>query len=293
MKAAGERARERRLVWMLGFGRSGTTWLLHLLCQLPRVDGRDEPLIGAHLGIPTAAALGGMISDGRPLYEVSRAREGYVFSDARRAEWEPALRRLILVALIDKRRPKNLVVVKEPNGSMAAPMIMSVFPRSRMLYVVRDGRDVVDSAVDAWSDGWATKQLGARVGSAEERAALIATVARNWVEVNRTVEAAYDNHAPALRLRVSYEELLADTPGVLGRIASWLGRDVERPRLEAIAEHFAFTAIPEDQRGPGQFVRAAQPGLWREHFDARDRAVLDEIMGPMLAEMGYTPTTAG
>lgn len=284
------RAREKQLVWMLGFGRSGTTWLLHLLCQLPGVEGVDEPLIGAHLGLSVGASLGGAIQEERSLYEVSRTRTSYFFSDERRAVWEPALRRLVLARLTDGKPRSKLVAIKEPNGSSAAPMILSTFARSRLLYVVRDGRDVVDSALDAWSGGWASEQMGTRVSTAQERAELLTNIATGWVRINRTVLSAYEAHRADLRLRVTYEELLADTPGALGRIAAWLGREVPRSRLEEIAERLAFDSVPEGQRGPGKFVRAAQPGLWRQHFDAKERALLYEIMGEMLSEMGYAPT---
>ena len=291
MNPLAARARERRLVWMLGFGRSGTTWLLNLMCQLPGVEGVDEPLIGAHLGLSVGASLGGAIQEDRTLYEASRSRKSYFFSDSRRDVWEPALRRLVLAGLTERKPSKALVVIKEPNGSAAAPMIMSVFPSSRLLYVVRDGRDVVDSALDAWSGGWATEQLGTNVGTGDDRLAMLANLARNWVRINSIVQAAYEAHRTDLRLRITYEDLLADTPGLLGRIAAWLGREVPRPQLEAIAERLAFGSIPEDKRGPGKFVRAAQPGLWREHFDAKDREILHETMGSMLAEMGYPPTS--
>ena len=290
MNAFGARSAERRLVWMLGFGRSGTTWLLNMLCRLPKVDGIDEPLIGAHLGISLGAALGGMIRDDRRLYEVAAGRRDYFFSEARRGVWEPALRRFVLTGLLAGRKRSTLVVVKEPNGSAAAPMIMSAFPASRLLYVVRDGRDVVDSGIDAWSGGWASEQMGSRIGSAQERATMLDTLARQWVSVNRAVQGAYEAHAPQRRMRVTYEELVADTPGVLGRIAAWLGRDVPRSQIEDIVRSLAFEAIPAEQRGPGRFVRAAQPGLWQEHFDDADRAILAETMGSMLTEMGYPST---
>jgi len=49
---------ESRLVWMMGSPRTGTTWLLNLMCLHARVRGLDEPLIGAHLGLPVAALVG-------------------------------------------------------------------------------------------------------------------------------------------------------------------------------------------------------------------------------------------
>ena len=51
-----------------------------------------------------------------------------------------------------------MVVVKEP-GSHAADTIMDLFPDSTLIFLLRDGRDVVDSWLDAYRDGsWATDE---------------------------------------------------------------------------------------------------------------------------------------
>jgi len=42
-----------------------------------------------------------------------------------------------------------LCVIKEPNGSQGAGFILFRLPCSRLLFLLRDGRDVVDSELDA------------------------------------------------------------------------------------------------------------------------------------------------
>ena len=135
-----------------------------------------------------------------------------------------------------------------------------------------------------------TKEYGSKVGSEHERATFLARSAQHWVDSITAVQEAYEVHDPSRRLRITYEDLRAHTPDVLEQIASWMGRPVPRARVEEIAASAAFEAVPKDKRGPGQFVRAAQPGLWSERFDETEKAALDRIMGPMLAEMGYEPT---
>ena len=50
------------------------------------------------------------------------------------------------------------MVIKEVNGSHGADLVMSLFPRSKMIFLVRDGRDVLDSLLDANKEGgWMTK----------------------------------------------------------------------------------------------------------------------------------------
>ena len=40
---------ESRLVWLFGSPRSGSTWLLQMLGEHPRIVPINEPLIGFHL----------------------------------------------------------------------------------------------------------------------------------------------------------------------------------------------------------------------------------------------------
>ena len=42
---------ERRLVWMFGSPRSGSTWLLNMLGTRTGITTIDEPGIGSHLGL--------------------------------------------------------------------------------------------------------------------------------------------------------------------------------------------------------------------------------------------------
>ena len=59
---------------------------------------------------------------------------------------------------------KAVAVIKEPAGSQSADLISSSLPKSRLLFLLRDGRDVVDSGLAANLAGsWVSKEFpGAR-----------------------------------------------------------------------------------------------------------------------------------
>jgi hypothetical protein len=275
----------------MGPPRSGTTWLANLLATVTGAALVDEPLIGAHLAAPLGTVLS--IADPRDplLLETNAARPAYVFSDESAWAWRPALRSLLLrrfaAAAIDARRWRRAaVVVKEPNGSLAAPMLAATLPRSRLLFVVRDGRDVVDSSVDGAAGGWITETHGTRL-EADQRGEFMRRRAHHWVRTIEAVQRAYDAHDERLRLRVAYEELLADPVSGVGRIVRWLGRDDVLADVPSVVDRMRFDRLPQEQTGPGRFARAATPGLWREHFSADEQQVLDEIMGPTLTALGY------
>jgi hypothetical protein len=202
-----------------------------------------------------------------------------------------------LYAVIERARKAGLklpealplLVIKEVNGSHAADFVMSLFPRSRMLVLLRDPRDVLDSLLDAQrSGGWlAHARPLAAVDGESERLEWVESACRNWMAQFRTVRNAYEAHDPALRRELRYERLLADTAGELGPLRDWLGLAAERQRVETIAERHSFDSVPERLKGPGKHYRAAQPGGWRTSFSEAEQEVAGRILEPALTELGY------
>jgi Sulfotransferase domain len=101
------------------------------------------------------------------------------------------------------------------------------------------------------------------------------------------VQRAFDAHPPELRWKVRYEDLRVDTTATLRPLADWLGIDWSDAELETVISENAFEAIPARRRGSGTPLRAATPGLWREHMSDQERRVIEGIMGPKLVELGY------
>jgi hypothetical protein len=121
----------RRLVMLLGSGRSGTTWLHAMLCASPDVTGTElgetsifqslEPIWLAH---PEAVGL---------------------------------IRAFVEDVLLDALDPsgRRLVCEKTPAHAHLVPLIRALFPAAAFVHLVRDGRDVAMSlhAIDgAFSD---------------------------------------------------------------------------------------------------------------------------------------------
>jgi hypothetical protein len=282
---------ERKLLWVLGSPRSGSTWLMFLLEEPPRVGALQEPLIGMHLGLFASY----LVENGeKTLSAGARVRDlrddgVYFFSEQHASEWGPPLRKLILKRFAPHfSRHTRYLVVQEPNGSEGADLLMGVLPRSYLLFLLRDGRDVVDSVLDAYRQGsWLDEAFGVGqelAGSARSR--LIEREAQRWVARTEIVSRAYHRHPPARRLMVRYEDLLADTLKELRSIYSWLGLPPAADLQERVDAH-AFKAIPDTAKGSGKFQRAATPGLWREHLTQEEQDLSEEIMGPMLRRMGY------
>lgn len=313
---------ESRLVWMFGSPRSGSTWLLQLLVhplllaggwERPELGGGrraspmggdpqaipiDEPLIPHHLTPPMfqdQAVSGEFLTV--TLNAFRHAEPGYFLCDEYAEVWRPHLRALVLARLEAQasrvaaayalRDP--LVVVKEPNGSVGADFVMSLHPRARLIFLLRDGRDVVDSVLDAQRPGgWLERNWEPpSVDRNHWRLELVRRESLLWLARTRAVQNAYAAHAPELRHLVRYEDLLRDPRHTLEAIDAWLvSPRTAQERADAIAAN-DFRAMPADSTGPGKPLRAATPGLWRENLSLAEQQIMHEVIGEKLAELGY------
>ncbi len=83
-------------------------------------------------------------------------REDYILGDPYREAWIRSLRTFVLEGA-DARFPElgenGYLVVKEPNGSVGAPLLVEALPESRVILLVRDPRDVVASLLAAQREG--------------------------------------------------------------------------------------------------------------------------------------------
>lgn len=287
---------EERMIWIFGSGRSGSSWLLRLLQPHSQVAALDEPGIGEHLVQIRNA------SDPEKGYTLSHVNDtrsddpNYFFCREYEDVWRPALRRLILTRfshqleqiLFGRGLPPDLrVVVKEPNGSHAANLLTSLLPTCSLIFLIRDGRDVVDSALAAaLGDSWGVV-YGVKV-SEEMRRDYLQRRANLWVHSISQVQRAYADAPPERRMLVRYEELLSSTLERVAEIMSHFELDVDEDQLRAHVAAEAFDAIPVEERGPSRPARAATPGLWRKNLTDDEQGMLEKIMGEKLRELGYS-----
>jgi hypothetical protein len=290
---------EDRLVWIFGSSRSGSTWLLRMLSELDGAIPIDDPHLGHHLGVWRPIPLAWATADGDPeltiLNEIKRDKPSYFFSDRYRDVWGPALRELIVSRFEAQARDASiepgaepLVFVKEP-GSHIADLLMSLFDGSRMIFLLRDGRDVVDSWLDAHRAGaWALDE-GAYPVAPDGREALIRWQSSVWSYRTGVVLRAFQAHDPSRRVMVRYEDLLADPGGELRRICRTFGIEVPVSRLSEIALVHDYESVPSDEKGASKEIRSAEPGGWQRHMSAAEQQAMYEVMGERLVEVGYLP----
>ena len=287
-------------MWIFGSPRSGSTWLLQLLGQHPAVVPINEPLIGWYLS-PFLSDLPGRDPTGLDetnftMRQVEQRNPSQFFAAEFADVWRPGLARMMRkrfaahVARYPARVPPSraLVAIKEPNGSQSADLLSEALPRSRFLFLLRDGRDVVDSELAAHlKGGWATSAFPGSEGLPdEERLDFIRQSAMKWLWRTQVTERAFAAHAGPKR-RIRYEDLLTDPEGRMRGLLQWLGIDLEDHRLRELVDSQRFERMPDELKGPKGFYRSGRAGSWRDNLSAEEQEVLSGALGEKLAELGY------
>lgn len=290
------RWKEGKLLWIFGSSRSGSTWLLRMLSELDGVVSIDDPHLGHHLGvwrpIPLAWAASAEPPELSTLMDVKREEPGYFFADRYRESWWEPLRELVRARFeaqagdMPETDGAPTYVVKEP-GSHVATLFTELFPASKLIFLLRDGRDVVDSWLAAYRDGsWAIPG-GAFPVASWGRLPLIRWLSNVWVYRTREVWRAYGARDAGERVLVRYEELRNHTTETLGRVAALLEFDVSPELLEDVAGRHAFERVPAEASGSRKAIRLAKPGSWKDNLSAEEKLAMHEVMGETLAEFGY------
>ena len=248
-----------RHVFLVGFPRSGTTLLEQVLAGHPDVVALEEAptLAEAHAefmdsaeGLERLSRLGAA--------EAARWRELY-WAEVRRHGVEPAGR---------------VFLDKAPAGTEDLPLVAKLFPQARILFAVRDPRDVVLSCLRS------NFQLNAMTYAFTDLGQAAACYAAGM--------AMADVYRSRLRLAwfdIRHEALVEDFDATLGEICGFLGLSPD-PAMADVAA----TAQRRSVRTPS--APQVRAGLNRKGLDRwriyKDRlAPVLPVLAPWVARFGY------
>jgi Sulfotransferase family len=263
------------IVWVFGAGRTGSTWLSAMMEEIEGHTVWFEPRVGEIFNPERFARYGG---------------KHFILGAAYKKTWLGSIRAFVLDGA-NARFPEvtgsGYLVIKEPGGSVGAPLLMEALPESRMILLVRDPRDVVASWLDAVKKGgWQSEQRnedGRKRDSLADRNpnAFVRRNAETYLRNVGNAKRAYDEHQ-GHKVLVRYEDLRADTSGTMRRIYARLGIAVDERELARAVEKHSWEEIPEEQKGEGKFYRKATPGGWREDLTPRQAQTVEQITAPLL-----------
>jgi tetratricopeptide (TPR) repeat protein len=246
-------------VFLLGFPRSGTTLLEQALAGHPRVVALEErPTL-------TEASRGLFDNPGNftPLAQMSEAD-----AEARRVRyWE-------VVREFDAEPQGGVFVDKQPGGAIHLPLIRRLFPKAKVLFAVRDPRDV---ALSCLRQNFQLNALTYEFTALEDAAACYDAFMR-LAEASRA-------HLDLAWRDVRHEDLIADFEGRMRDVCVFVGLDWSPAMTE-----FAETAKARSVRTPSASqVRAGLTdtgvGRWRDY--ARHLTPVLPALAPWVERFGY------
>lgn len=264
---------EDRVAWIVGCGRTGSTWLADMLGDLPRIRRWHEPYFGRFL----------RHIDEHP---EDLDRQASFFSRRYLPIWTSGLRELFF-RMVRERFPqfgRHSLVVKEVNTPEIYPWLKLLFPQGRLILLIRDPYDVLDSYLDLQKPGSWNQSFGDPSERANARVRKTAEHIRNT-----TLSAldAYETHPIEQRLLLSYEALLGDPIPSLIACGELVSVPIDAESARAVAEKHAFENY--DRAGPLQFRRQGRAGVWKSspNFDAEVLKTAEEVLAPLRGRLGY------
>jgi Sulfotransferase domain len=269
------------VVWIFCSNRSGSTWLSSMMGEVEGHEVWNEPLVGKLFGDLYYGGAAG-----------HQKVKHYILGDVHKGSWLDSVQSFVLseaTARFPGVAEGGYLIIKEPNGSIGAPLLSEAMPASRMIFLLRDPRDVAASGLDAARKGsWQYENAADRGWKREALAdnqpdVWVRRRAQNYVRHAGKARDAYEAHkGPKVLIR--YEELRNDTRGTMERLYSTLGIEVGGEELARAVEKHAWENIPQKEKGQGKFYRKATPGGWREDLTPGQVEIVEQVSAALLKE---------
>jgi len=276
-----------RPIFVIGAQRSGTTLLRYMLCGHPRIYIPPESNFiprffrrFPHLPMTREQAV-----------QTARSVFGYqMFFEDWRGErpdskiFVDSLRDLTPASFLDSLYTQYAAQHraerwgdKSPIYAECMDLLAEMFPRAQFVHIIRDGRDVALSMLQAY----------------RERRFFYVDLyyaAQTWKRRVSKARTSGQKLGPDRYYELRYEKLTAETETVLRGICRFLG-EVYTPAMcesqRVAVEHYHSTGIHVATREP---PTTRSVGRWRTEMKPCDQRLVQTVAGEMLKELAYDHT---
>ena len=267
--------------FIVGSGRSGTTLLRLMLEQHPALAIPPEsyfPISMRRRGSRYVLAAGfDLDAYATDLLTNVRFRDWNLSEWTVRSalhgvesiDWGEAIRRTF--ALYAEKEGKPRYGDKTPWFIMRISELAEMFPESRFVHLIRDGRDV---ALSIREMSWGPSRMPA--------------LAEFWAKRIRIGRTEGSRLGPERYLELRYEDLVEDPKRELGRVCAFLDLDFREEMLHH-AERAPNAVLERERDQHRHLSRPVTKGLrdWRTQMSPDDVAVFEAVAGRELVVCGY------
>ncbi|WP_075186292.1 sulfotransferase family protein [Teredinibacter haidensis] len=282
-----------KIVFVVGAGRSGTTWLQLMLGSHAAIaTGQESQLFNnyfSHLVQRWQGELAYPQTSDLRFHGIS----AYIDENC----FYRLLTRFavgVFDSVLSAKPGATYFLEKSPNNSLHIPTILRCFPQAKIIHLLRDGRDVTTSILAAkksWGRNWSHNTV--------EDAAL------EWSTA--VSECAKARHLTSNYLEVRYEDLLATGPETLKTLFQFLDIPISLAEIQAIYGNHTFEKLKANQYdkstfiNPGQsvasgttnrsepknFFRKGKVGDWKNSLNHAQQQEFYWVAGRTMAQKGY------
>jgi hypothetical protein len=310
LRPSGSTYGEVPLFFLIGRSKSGTSWLMRLLNSHPEILCRGE---GKFFGKKSANSLHGALSRSKELKRWL-GHNPWTLRD-QDPDLEDIVAHTISYLMEEKLKntKKKIVGDKSPfTGPGVVEEIASLRPDTKVLHIVRDGRDVaVSSVYHQWNNAadrggrrkLSREKITKREAYLEDPGAFgasgesifaedhVAEIARSWSKSVGRAMADGPKLLGANYAEVRYEDLLERPHQEVERLLRFLGADSTEGVVRECVEAASFERLSEGrergQEDTSSFYRKGVSGDWKNHFTERDKRIFKDEAGKLLIELGY------
>lgn len=190
---------------------------------------------------------------------------------------------------------RHRLIDKTPRNALRVGFVDALFPDARFIYIKRDGRENINSLINAWrTPRYRTYELPEPhaipgvdpkwwkfvlyPGWREDREGPLEVVtAKQWIHSNTGAMEGFARVAPERVLELRYEDLVDASVEEVGRVMGFL----DLPYEAAVKEKAAATSTT-----PINTVTPPERGKWRKENPTEIESVTD-LIAPTMEAMGY------
>jgi hypothetical protein len=313
-----------QVFFIIGGGKSGTTWLKRLLNAHPEILclgegrffnrewGRDD-FRHAEVKVPPRSLYGALSGSEDLRLWAQRSIWGKQGDVEKHID---NLTRLAIDYFLRQRLSntrKTIVGDKTPFlvGSNVLEEIQRIYPEAKVIHMIRDGRDVEISMLHhRWNNSMdrggphILKPEEEERRKAHEAGGLQKLAEMGWFdedELRRRARLWSSQVAGAVKdgpellgdnyTEVTYERLLENTGAQVRRLVRFLGAKSDKQTVRRCVKKASFETLSKGrergQEDPKSFLRKGVAGDWQNVFNEKDKQIFKEEAGSLLVRLGY------